>query len=217
MAPPILYVGMDVHKDFVVIAVFQGRRQEPLLLERVPFDAHSRREELDQQIEALALTPAYQPFVARLRCFRALDTHSAMVLATEVGDWRRFDHVEALMAYFGLVPSEHSSGDRRHLGAITKAGNSHCRHVLVQGAWSYRHRTALGTALRARQRGQDPAVIAHAWKAQHRCYKLFHRIAAKRPSQIAAVAVARELVGFLWAVMQEVRIEEEAVQEKHAA
>jgi transposase len=378
MTPPILYVGMDVHKDFVVIAVFQGRRQEPLLLERVPFDAHrlrrfferltgrgqirscyeasgagyvlqrwmsawgyacelvapsliptkpgdrrkhdkrdaiqlarlyragelttihipteseersrdlvrcretfqreitksrhyilkflrrrgfifrngqhwtarhfewlrqlhaqqqlasedrtvlgeylalleyklSRRDELDQQIEALALTPAYQPFVARLRCFRAIDTHSAMVLATEVGDWRRFDHAEALMGYFGLVPSEHSSGDRRHQGAITKAGNSHCRHVLVQGAWNYRHRPALGAALRARQRGQDPLVVAHAWKAQHRCYKLFHRIAAKRPPQIAAVAVARELVGFLWAVMQDVRIEEEAVQEQHAA
>jgi transposase len=164
----------------------------------------SRRDELDAQIEALAFSPAYRPFVERLRCFRGIDTHSAMVLATEVGDWRRFDRAEALMGYFGLVPSEHSSGDRRRQGAITKAGNSHCRHVLVQAAWSYRHRPACGAALKLRQRGQDPQVIAHAWKAQHRCFKLFHRIAAKRPPQIAAVAVARELVGFLWAVMQDV-------------
>ena len=177
----------------------------------------SRRAELDQQIEALALAPAYRPFVARLRCFRAIDTHSAMVLATEVGDWRRFDHAEALMDYFGLVPSEHSSGERRHQGAITKAGNSHCRHVLVQAAWSYRHRPALGAALRNRQRGQDPQVVAHAWKAQHRCYKIFHRIAARRPSQVAAVAVARELVGFLWAVMQDVTVDEEVMHETYAA
>lgn len=175
----------------------------------------SRRDELDAQIEALAFSPAFRPFVERLRCFRGIETHSAMVLATEVGDWRRFDHAEALMGYFGLVPSEHSSGDRRHQGAITKAGNSHCRHVLVQAAWSYRHRPTRGAALKLRQRGQDAQVIAHAWKAQHRCFKLFHRIAAKRPPQIGAVAVARELVGFLWAVMQDV--EANVMHEKQAA
>jgi transposase len=166
----------------------------------------SRRDELDTQIQTLALAPAYRPYVERLRCFRGIETHSAMVLATEVGDWRRFDHAEALMAYFGLVPSEHSSGDRRRQGAITKAGNSHCRHVLVQAAWNYRHRPARGAALKLRQHKQDTQVIAHAWKAQHRCFKVFHRIAAKRPPQIAAVAVARELVGFLWAVMQDVDV-----------
>jgi transposase len=163
----------------------------------------SRRDELDRQVERLALEPRYQPLVNRLRCFRGLDTHGAMVLAAEVGDFRRFRSPRQLMAYFGLVPSEHSSGDRQRQGAITKAGNAHCRHVLVQAAWSYRHRPNQSAALARRQQGQDPAVIAHAWKAQHRLYKLFHRIHHRRPHQVAVVATARELVGFLWAVLQE--------------
>jgi transposase len=161
-----------------------------------------RRDELDRQIEAHALTPAYRTTVAALRCFRAIDTHCAMVLATEIGDWRRFENPRQLMAYLGLVPSEYSSGDRHAHGPITKAGNTRCRHALVQAAWNYRHRPGVGISLKARQQGQPASVIAHTWKAQHRIYKLFHRIAAKRPPQIAAVAAARELVGFVWAVMQ---------------
>lgn len=163
----------------------------------------SRRDELDERIEQLALNPRYQPVVQRLRCFRGLDTHAAMVLATEVGDFRRFGNPRQLMAYFGLVPKEDSSGDRRRLGSITKAGNAHCRHILLQAAWSYRHRPGVGAALKRRQAGQDPSVIAHAWKAQHRLFKLFHRVASRRPVQVAAVAAARELVGFLWAVLQD--------------
>ncbi|MFQ5946784.1 MAG: IS110 family transposase [Anaerolineae bacterium] len=163
-----------------------------------------RRDELDRKIEALALTPRYRPLVERIRCFRGFQTHAAMVLATEIVDFRRFESPRQLMAYLGLTPSEHSSGARRRQGAITKAGNSHCRHVLVQAAWSYRHRPAVSKQIQARQQGQDPAVIAHAWKAQHRLYKLFYRLGAQKPHQVALVAVARELVGFLWAVLQDV-------------
>jgi len=163
----------------------------------------ARRDELDRQVESYALRPLYKPLVDRLRCFRGLDTHGAMVLATEVVDFRRFDNPRKLMAYFGLVPSEHSSGDRRRQGAITKAGNARCRHVLVQAAWSYRHRPNQSVALTRRQTGQDPAVITHAWKAQHRLHKLFHRVHQRRPHQVAVVAAARELVGFLWAVLQD--------------
>ncbi len=163
----------------------------------------TRREELDRQIEELALRPAYRSAVERLRCFRGLDTHSAMVLVTEIGDFRRFESPRQLMAYVGLVPSEHSSGQRERRGSITKAGNSRCRHVLVQAAWSYQHRPAVGAVLRKRQQGAAAGVIGHTWKAQHRLYKLFHRIARRRPRQVAAVAVARELVGFIWAVTQD--------------
>ena len=158
----------------------------------------SRREELDDQIEKLAFSPAYKPRVERLRCFRGIDTLAAMTLATEIGDWRRFERPGQLMAYLGLVPSEHSSGEREHRGPITKTGNSRCRHVLVQAAWHYRHRPAVSTGLKRRQRAQPPAVVGHAWKAQHHLYKLYHRIAVRKSSCIAAVAVARELVGFLW-------------------
>lgn len=164
----------------------------------------SRRDALDAQIEALALTPAYAAPVGRLKCFRAIDTLSAMVLVTELGDWRRFESPAQLMAYWGLVPSEHSSGLRERRGSITKAGNGHCRHILVQAAWHYRHRPAISGALQQRQRGQPAPVIAHAWKAQHRLYTLYHRLAAHRPHQVAVVATARELVGFLWATMRDV-------------
>lgn len=163
----------------------------------------SRRDELDRRIAALALTPALAPAVNRLQCFRGVQRHVAMVLTTEIGDWRRFASPRQLMAYLGLVPRERSSGDRERRGSLTKAGNSHCRHVLVQAAWAYRFQPKVGVALKARQRGQSPVVIAHAWKAQHRLHTLYRRLAFRTRPQIAVVAVARELVGFLWAVMQD--------------
>lgn len=164
----------------------------------------SRRDELDRRIEELALRPAYAPAVATLQCFRGLQLHGAMVLATELVDWRRFASPRQLMAYLGLVPREDSSGPRERRGSITKAGNTHCRHVLVQAAWAYRLHPKIGPALTARQRAQSPLVIAHAWKAQLRLYTLYHRLSLRRGPQIAVVAVARELVGFLWAVMREI-------------
>jgi transposase len=163
----------------------------------------SRRDELDRVIEEMALRPAYKEAVAHIGCFRGFDTHSSMVLATEIVDFRRFQPAK-LMSFVGLVPSEESSGKRERRGAITKAGNSHCRHVLVQAAWSYQHPPRVGAKLKRRQQGQPPEVVAHAWKAQHRLHKLFKRVAAKRGKQVATVAVARELVGFIWAVMQHV-------------
>ncbi len=164
----------------------------------------SRRDALDQHIADLALTPAYAPAVATLQCFRGLQVHSAMVLATELVDWRRFASPRQLMAYLGFVPREHSSGPRERRGSITKAGNTHCRHVLVQAAWAYHLRPQIGPALAVRQRGQPPAVTLHAWKAQQRLYAMYHRLALRRGPQIAVVAVARELVGYLWAVMRNV-------------
>lgn len=162
-----------------------------------------RRDELDREIATLAELPALSTAVGWLQCFRGFQLHAAMVLATEIVDWRRFAQPTQLMTYVGLVPREDSTGARERKGSITKAGNSHCRHVLVQAAWSYRHRPRVGTQLRARQRGQPATVITHAWKAQHRLHKLYHHLAYRKQSQIAAVAVARELVGFLWAVMRE--------------
>lgn len=107
------------------------------------------------------------------------------------------------MSYVGLVPREHSSGERERRGALTKAGNAHVRHVLVQAAWSYRHLPRVGKRHQQRQAGQPADVVAHAWKAQHRLYKRYHRLQDGHARQIAAVAVARELIGFLWAVMRE--------------
>lgn len=163
----------------------------------------SRRDDLDKRIEELALSPTYREVVRRLGCFKGISTRAAMVLATELVDFRRFGHPGELMAYLGLIPSEHSSGEQRRQGSITKAGNSHCRHVLVQAAWSYRRPPRMGQTLKKRQEGQPPEVIAHSWKAQHRLHKVYGRLSYRKSPQIAAVAVARELVGFLWAVMQD--------------
>jgi transposase len=127
-----------------------------------------------------------------------------MVLVTEIVDWRRVEHPRQLACYLGLVSREDSSGDRGRLGSITKAGNSHGRHVLVQAAWSYRHRPQTSVDLKRRQQGQPPGVIAHAWKAQQRLHQRFNHLAYRKRPQIAVVAVARELVGFLWAVMRDV-------------
>ena len=162
-----------------------------------------RREELDRQIERLAELPTLAPMVKQRQCFRGISVHSAMVLATEIVDWRRFERPNQLACYLGLIPREDSSGDRQRLGSITKAGNSHCRHVLTQAAWSYRHRPQTSVDLKRRQEGQPPAVITHAWKAQQRLHQRYNHLSYRKRPQIAVVAVARELVGFLWAVMRE--------------
>ena len=162
-----------------------------------------RREELDREIARLAELPTLAPMVQRLQCFRGIALQGAMVLATEIVDWRRFERPRQLAAYLGLVSREDSSGDRERKGSITKAGNSHCRHVLVQAAWSYHHRPAVSADLKRRQAGQPPDVVAHAWKAQHRLHQRYTHLAYRKQPQIAVVAVARELVGFLWATMQD--------------
>lgn len=159
-----------------------------------------RRAALDAQLEAMVLSPALGAAVATLKAFRGIEFQAGLVLGSEVRDWRRFPKATQLMAYLGLVAREHSS-ETEHRGAITKAGNSHCRHVLVQAAWAYRHPPRVGVALRARQAGVDARVVAIAWKAQHRLHKLYKHLAARRGRNIAVVAVARELVGFLWAAM----------------
>ncbi len=106
-----------------------------------------RRTELDRAIEGMASEPRYRDAVGVLRCFRGINTLSAMILVAEIVDFERFHRPRALMAYLGLVPSEYSSGDRQRRGALTKAGNTHARRILVEAAWHYRHRPALGDRL----------------------------------------------------------------------
>jgi transposase len=164
--------------------------------------AEDRRDALDLELEQLALTPALAAAVRTLSAFRGIETKAALVLATEIRDWQRFAKPTELMAYLGLVPREDSSGDAERKGGITKAGNSHCRHVLVQAAHTYRHEPRVGRALKARQAAVGSAAVAVcSWKAQHRLHQVYRHLAARRGVNVAVVAVARELVGFLWAVM----------------
>jgi hypothetical protein len=103
-----------------------------------------------------------------LCCLRGISTLTALGLCAEIGDWRRFDHPDTLASYVGLVPSEHSSGHSRRLGKITKAGSTHARLLLVEAALHYRLAPSVGGKLAVRQRGQDPALIDHAWRVQRR-------------------------------------------------
>ncbi len=160
-------------------------------------------EEADSAIQRASHEDPYRVSVGRLRCFRGVDTLTAMTLLAELIDVRRFTGPRALMDYVGLAISEYSSGPRQRRGGITKAGNGHVRRVLIESAWHYRHRPSLGVGLRKRQSSQDPAVIAHAWKAQRRLNRRYQRLIERMPTQKAVTAVARELVGFLWAVLQD--------------
>jgi transposase len=157
-------------------------------------------------IEAdLALYYDRHPFadaVTRLGAYRGVAPLGALTLASEVCDWRRFSGPRAFMGFTGLVPSEYSSGGKTHRGRITKAGNAHLRTQLVESAWAYQHRPAVGAALRQRQQGVGADTAARAWAAQVRLCGRFRRLAQKKNSKnVVATAVARELCGFLWAEM----------------
>lgn len=158
--------------------------------------------QLDTEIETFAAQAPYATPVGGLRCFRGLDTLSAMLLLAEVVDFSRFTRPRELMNDLGWVPSEHSTGEAQRRGALTKAGNGHARRVLIEAAWHYRHRPVLSRALRHRQDGQPRAMVQHAWRAQQQLHRRYRHLVGhgKRPP-VAVAAVARELVGSIWAAM----------------
>ncbi|HEV8307501.1 MAG TPA: IS110 family transposase [Methylomirabilota bacterium] len=168
--------------------------------------ALARRADLERELQALAQRAPYAEPVGWLRCFRGIDTLSAMVLLTELHDFQRFHTPRELMAFLGLVPSELTTADRHRRFGITKAGNTHARRILVEAAWHYRHRPRCSARLAARSAGQPSALQALAWKAQTRLHRRYcHLVGRGKRSPVAIVAVARELVGFLWAAMRQVQ------------
>lgn len=165
--------------------------------------AEARLRDLDSRLAALAAAEPYRDPVAWLRCFRGIDTLSAMLILAELHDVRRFASARALMAYVGLVPSEDSSGERHRRGRITRTGNGLVRRLLVEAAWQYRYRSGVGAGLARRRKAQPARVIAIADKAQQRLCRRFALLTVHRkPAPKVVIAVARELVGFLWAVLQ---------------
>jgi transposase len=162
----------------------------------------ARLRDVETDLRALLTLEPLQHRVQRLRCFRGIDDLTALTIAAELGDPRRFATAPSLMAFVGLVPSEHSSGSKRAQGAITKTGNAHLRRVLVESAWHDRHHPFVSAALLARQRGAPATVVAHAWTAQQRLHRRYARFAARsKPKQHIVTAVARELSGFVWAAL----------------
>ncbi len=146
--------------------------------------------------------PPFGDAVRRLAAYRGVTAMGGLCLAAEVFDWHRFASARQFMSFTGLVPDEHSSGASEHRGHITKAGNANLRAQLIESAWAYQHRPAVGAGIRARQEGLPPEVVARAWAAQVRLSSRFRCLAArKNVRSVVAGAVARELAGFLWAEM----------------
>jgi transposase len=165
-------------------------------------EAVGRLQAVDQELRDLLTIEPLKSRVERLRCFRGIDDLTALTIAAELGDARRFPTAPSLMACTGLIPSEPSSGTKQVRGPLTKTGNAHLRRVLGEAAWQYRHHPFLGPSLRHRQRGAPAAVIAHAWHAQRRLHRRYRRLAARGKSkQLIVTAIARELTGFLWAAL----------------
>jgi len=160
--------------------------------------------QLERAIREAAEQESWRELVGKLRCLRGIDTLTALALVSEIGDFSRFRTAEEFMAFVGLVPSEHSSGEKRRQGSITKVGNSHVRRLLVESAWHARRRPTVGYQLARRQRGQDAVVVERAWRCQQRLYQRWQRMAGRgKPQQKIVVACARELAGFVWAIATE--------------
>ena len=160
--------------------------------------AKARRDRLDRAIAELAATPPYADVVARLCCLRGVSTLTALALTVELGDWRRFEP-SSLGAFLGLVPSEHSSGEQRRQGPITKTGNGHARRLLVEAAWHQRRPLRPSLALTGRRTGQPAAVCAEAELVARRLHQRWWDLERRgKRRTIVAVAVARELAGHCW-------------------
>lgn len=161
----------------------------------------ARRQALDERLARLAEDERLWPTVSRLRAFRGIDTLTALSLHLELGgDWQRFSSPRRLSSWLGLTPSLDQSGETLTQGSITKTGSSIARRLLVEAAWHYARQPAIGATLRNRQAGQGDHILQIAWRAQHRLHRTHERFKARgKPANVATIAVARELAGFLWA------------------
>lgn len=192
----------------------RAQRFELPLLERLR-DEHvvaiemrlAQRDQLERELHAIALQPEYAAAVRRLSALRGVQSLTALTLLVEVGDFARFGSAAEFMAFTGLVPSEYSSGTRRQQGAITKTGNAHLRRVLVEAAWAYRARPMYPSERSRRRIEQPAAVVALCASVEQRLHRRYWRMVQRgKLSQVAAVAIARELAGAVWALMRDTTV-----------
>lgn len=168
--------------------------------------AEARVALLTRQVEDLVPTWSMAPVVEAVQAMRGVAFVVAVTVVAEVGDFSRFDTPRQLMAYLGLVPSEHSSGNRLRRGGITKAGNALARRALIEGAWTYRMQARVSRRLHDRLEGLPHDIRDIAWKAQVRLCARYRRLsAAGKPKAVVTTAIAREMAGFLWAIAQQVQ------------
>jgi len=165
-------------------------------------EARARLQTVETDLQACLTLEPLATRARRLRCFRGIDDSHRVDHRRRVERPASVSDRAPLMAYVGLIPSEHSSGTTRRRGGITKTGNAHLRRVLVEAAWHYRHHPFVGDTLRRRQRGQPAAICAQAWEAQQRLHRRYRQLTARgKPKQHVVTAVGRELTGFVWAAL----------------
>ncbi|MBB1293672.1 IS110 family transposase, partial [Pseudoalteromonas sp. SR41-4] len=165
----------------------------------------SRLERLDNELTHHVHQWRYYPVVKAIQAMRGVRLLVATGVVAELGDLARFDHPRKLMSYLGLVPSEHSSGGKRHIGAITKCGNGRARRLLVEGAHTYRYAANISTDMQKRQEGLPKHIIDIAWKAQIRLCKRYKKMIAKgKHYNLVVTAIAREIIAYIWAIAREV-------------
>jgi transposase len=184
---------------------FEQAAQEATLLDYIHEVDHvaARIARLEAAIDtAVQTAPArLRAVIDALQALRGIALVTAVTIAAEVGELSRFAKPRQLMGYSGAVASEHSSGERTRRGGITKAGNAHLRRVIVEAAWAYRHRPAVGAGLRKRQATASAEVKEIAWKAQHRLHARYRALTARgKCKQQVITAIGRELLGFVWAI-----------------
>lgn len=166
-------------------------------------ETQGRLGRLEQDMAAAVESSSFAAVVAALQCLRGFELLTAVTVAVEMGERCRFATAREAMSYSGLVPGEDSSGKRVHRQSITKVGNDHLRRVLVEAAWHYRHQPCVSQRLKCRQRGQPAEVLEISWRAQQRLHKRYRRLLARgKEKNKTVVAVARELVGFVWEILQ---------------
>jgi len=200
---------------------FEQVAQEAVLLDYLHEVEHAaaRLERLERAIEQAveAAPPAMRAVIEALQALRGIAKLSAVTMVAEVGEFSRFATPRQLMGYSGAVASEPSTGQRVRQGGITKMGNAHLRRIVVEAAWAYRHRPALGSSLKQRQQRVSPAVREIAWQAQHRLHQRYRRLLGRGKLKPQVVtAVARELLGFVWAMGIQVESERRAAGQRAA-
>jgi len=196
-----------VHIDWIKPQKFEHESQNRVLAEYLHTveDAGQAVARLTADIEELVQGSVVEPLVRALQALKGVRLLTAAGVAIELGDLRRFPKARELMSYVGLVVAEDSTGKRRRQSAITKTGNKNVRRLLVEAAWAYRHPPKKSADLLKRTEGLDPEILDIAWKAQHRLHRRYRRLCAKgKRRTVVVVAIARELVGFIWAIGQRV-------------
>lgn len=185
---------------------FEHQAQQRVLTDylKAVEDATAREKQLTEELAEVVKDSSLFPLIKALQAFRGIRLITAVTIAAELVDLKRFGSARKLMAFLGLVPSEHSSGQSQRRGGITRTGNRHVRRILVEAAWSYHYQPRMSKAIRQRNEGLAPGVQRLAWKAQKRLHnRLYYLVKKRKGPEKAITAVARELAGFVWALGQE--------------